>query len=343
MRVQSVLFFIFIASTAFAAADSTTTSIATIQSDELSSRVVIADHKQVKRSLRRYIPGELDSANEEDRGALDKVDDVVTKLDDVAGKQKKLTPKWDALVKKNLEQLSTMGALAKKLSGKYEDAYKLSLPTLKQLDEIEKLRVNDIATYTKESGKSMRRVIEPFDGIKIAPKKFLESHVGRDLQRYDPVDGSRLLSASVVSRPKNQGGGDVLLISSSNPNKGDWLLPKGGWDKGEDVKRAAMREVIEEGGVNAQLLHGLGKSKFSEGDKKYTYYSYMMKSSTVYDDWAESARYRIWVSYDDAIALLAKRPHMVKVVENAKKIDGKVKAGKLPEADPKMRKFTLDL
>ncbi|POM68806.1 Hypothetical protein PHPALM_14984 [Phytophthora palmivora] len=104
-----------------------------------------------------------------------------------------------------------------------------------------------------------------------------------------------------------------------------------------------MREVIEEGGVNAQLLHGLGKSKFSEGDKKYTYYSYMMKSSTVYDDWAESARYRIWVSYDDAIALLAKRPHMVKVVEKAKKIDGKVKAGKLPEADRKMRKFTLDL
>ncbi|POM77584.1 Hypothetical protein PHPALM_5013 [Phytophthora palmivora] len=362
MRVQSVLLFVFIASTAFAAADSTTTNIATVQSNELSFRWITADRKQVKRSLRRYDPDELDSEDEEDRGAFDKVDDVVTKLDDVAGKQQQLTAKLDALILKNLDEFSMTGDLAKKLSGKYEDAYKLSLPTLKQLDEIEILRVDDIATYSKETGKSMRRVIEPFNGIKIAPEKFLESHVGRDLQRYDPVDGSRLLSASVVSRPKSQGGGDVLLISSSNPNKGDWLLPKGGWDKGEDVKRAAMREVIEEGGVrsklllryfvgcltrglqaNAQLLHGLGKSKFSEGDKKYTYYSYMMKANTVYGDWAESVRYRIWVSYDDAIALLAKRPHMVNVVKEAKKINGKIKARDLPEADPKMRKFTLDL
>ncbi|POM68805.1 Secreted RxLR effector peptide protein [Phytophthora palmivora] len=339
LYVSTLVTVLSIAVTAVDSADSIKADVTTVQSNvELLSRVLAINHKQVKRSLRRYIPGELDSADEEDRGALDKVDDIVTKLDDVAGKQKKLTPKWDALVKKNLEQLSTTGALAKKLSGKYEDAYKLSMSTLKQLDEIEKLRVNDIATYSKETGKSMRRTIEPFDGIKIAPKKFLESHVGRENQLYGK-DGSRLLACGVVYRPETN---EILLVSSSNPKKYQYLLMKGGWDNGEDVKRAALREVMEEGGVKAELMHGLGKTKFSEGDKKYAYYSYLMKANTVYDDWAESARYRVWASYDDAIVLLADRPHMVKVVKQAKKIAEKVKAGELPEKDRKMRKFTLD-
>ncbi|POM78640.1 Secreted RxLR effector peptide protein [Phytophthora palmivora] len=280
----------------------------------------------------RYIP------DDEERGIAEKVDDAVTKLDDIAGKGKGLTPKWNALFQKNLDEFSGKTALANKLSNKYDNTIKMSMSTLKQLDDVETRRVKDIVRYSKETGASMHRVITPFPGMKTAPKKLMVSHVGRNNQRYGP-DGSRLLSAAVVSRPKNQGGGDVLLISSSNPNKGDWLLPKGGWDKGEDVERAALREVMEEGG----LLHNLGVTKFSEGEKKYTYYSYMMKSNTVYDDWAESARYRIWVSYDEAILLLGKRKHMVNVVEEAKKVAEKIKARNMPEADKDIQKITLNL
>ncbi|EGZ18980.1 hypothetical protein PHYSODRAFT_462707, partial [Phytophthora sojae] len=93
------------------------------------------------------------------------------------------------------------------------------------------------------------------------PAPILTSHTGREDQLY-AKDGTRLLSCSVVSRSAKEGGGNVLLISSSNPTKKDWLLPKGGWDEGETIHRAAWREVIEEGGVDAQLKIGLGKLSF---------------------------------------------------------------------------------
>ncbi|OWZ00186.1 hypothetical protein PHMEG_00028684 [Phytophthora megakarya] len=388
MRVLSLVGLIAVAT--LTAADSTKSGVA-VQSDaKLLSRVLVADHKQVKRSL-RYTPDELDSKDSEDeeRGVgADKIDDIVTKLDDVTGlnklddaaeKAKRVSPKLDAAIKKNMDELEEFGrlSLAKKLQANHADAPTLRLPVLKQMNAIEKStdrvslvaslkgkypeaddlslsalqqlgviearRPDDIKKFklNKDTGDGMHKPIPDFEGIKKVPKQFLESHVGRGTQRYG-ANKERLLSAAVVSRPANQGGGDVLLISSSKPTKGDWLLPKGGWDHGEDVKRAALREVVEEGGVKAQLLHGLGKSSFEEGGKGHTYYAYMMKSSTVYDDWAESARYRIWVSYDDAIKMLSKkRPQFAKMVEEAKKKAAKIAAGKLPEQDKKMRKFTL--
>lgn len=87
----------------------------------------------------------------------------------------------------------------------------------------------------------------------MAPEKFMSSHVGRNTQRYGK-DKSRWLSASVIARTTDQGERQILLISSSNPTKSDSLLPKGGWDTGEKVKKAALREVIEEGGVCGDIL-----------------------------------------------------------------------------------------
>lgn len=49
--------------------------------------------------------------------------------------------------------------------------------------------------------------------------------------------------------------------------------------------------------VGGQLAHGLGKLRFAEGNNKYTYQAFLMRSSTVYDDWAESIRYRLWVRF----------------------------------------------
>ncbi|KAE8979503.1 hypothetical protein PF011_g22820 [Phytophthora fragariae] len=161
----------------------------------------------------------------------------------------------------------------------------LSEETLHQLVMVEKMRKTDIATYNKAAG-IMYREMDPFPGMKVAP--VLESTSGRENQLY-AEDGSRLLSCIVASRSPEEGGGDVLLISSSNPKKKDWLLPKGGWDAGEAIEAAAWRELIEEGGVNGH--------------------------------WAESVRYRIWVSYDDAELLLAGRPEMVEVVKAAREIN----------------------
>ncbi|KAL3658663.1 hypothetical protein V7S43_016299 [Phytophthora oleae] len=306
---------------------------------------------QVKRSLRRY-------NGDEDRGALiglEKVDDALskaTKADDVVGKTGKASSKLKTLLLKNLHELAEHAKLTGRLSSSklYKDVAleKMSLSTLRQLDDIEIVRMSDIKNGikgTKDTPNGMRRKMEHVIGG-VVPDKFLKSQIGRHDQRYG-LDGSRLLSSAVVSRPAEQGGGQVLLISSSKPEKGDWLLPKGGWDKGEEIETAALREVIEEGGVNAQLLHSLGDYKVKEqtkrGEQAYSYFAYTMKASKVYGDWAESIRYRIWVSYDDAMLLLAKRPYMVDVVKKAKEIDELVKLKKLPAADPKLENIKLDL
>ncbi|KAK1943111.1 Nudix hydrolase 21 [Phytophthora citrophthora] len=287
-----------------------------------------------RRSLRQYDFNSLEVVNseEEERTMVDKVDDIAKMTDDFVAKVK-IPTNMNAAVEKVTTLADDAAAVAKTIAKKYPEG--LSKATLAQIKEVEQLRLKDIATYTKKTGDGMRRKITPFKGMEIAPKKYLESHVGRNMQLYGD-DGSRLMSSAVVSRSAKDGGGDVLLISSSNPQKNDWLLPKGGWDKGEDIQSAALREVVEEGGVNAKLLHSLGDYKFTQGDKAYTYYAYKMKAGTVYDDWAES------VSYEDALKLLAKRPHMVDVVKKAQETDELIKLGKLPKRDPTLATYKIE-
>ncbi|KAG7384473.1 Nudix hydrolase 3 [Phytophthora pseudosyringae] len=296
-----------------------------------------AGHQPVKRSLRQYDFNELSGTelDGEERNVGTKVNDVIKKADDLLGKVQSVPKSLTAVVKKAvIMSADDLAAVAKKIKAKYPKD--LSASTLAQVNKVEEQRLKDLAKYSKESTDGMRRKIEPFPGMKIAPKEYLGSHIGRDMQRYGD-DGSRLLSCNVISRPKEQGGGDVLLVSSSNPTKNDWLLPKGGWDKGEDVQKAAWREAIEEGGVNGKLTAGLGKLNFKNKDgKKYRYYAYKMQAKTVYDDWSESVRYRLWVSYEDALKMLGNRKEMVDIVKRAKLADDLAAANKLPKEDPKL-------
>ncbi|ETN02807.1 hypothetical protein PPTG_15549 [Phytophthora nicotianae INRA-310] len=359
MRVLQLIALIALVSSCAASVPTSSGLVKISSGAEVLSRVLAGDHKQTKRSLRRNDPDELDGldSTKEDRATTGMLDDFLVKvggvLDDAVGKTDDLALKagqqgkpWsrlkDLVAKNKIKDLAERSPLVEKLS-KYDFAPKVSLSTLQQLDDIEKVRLVDLkkgVKGTKETPDGMRRVIEPFEGMKVAPKKFLESHVGRDAQRYAD-DGSRLLSANVVWRLNEKGEKQILLISSSNPKKGDFLLPKGGWDKGEDIKKAALREVIEEGGVSGQLAHGLGKVKFSEDGKKYIYQAFMVRSSTVYDDWAESIRYRLWVSMDDAMEILKDRPRMAEVVKRAMHMDAKIAAKELPELNPKLSQVKL--
>ncbi|ETL48573.1 hypothetical protein L917_01793 [Phytophthora nicotianae] len=67
-----------------------------------------------------------------------------------------------------------------------------------------------------------------------------------------------------------------------------------------------------------------------------------MKSNQIYDDWAESIRYRVWVTPDEAIVMLQKRPHMQEVVKRAKAMQNKITAGIKPELNPDLAKVKLD-
>ncbi|NLV88219.1 MAG: NUDIX hydrolase [Tissierellia bacterium] len=47
----------------------------------------------------------------------------------------------------------------------------------------------------------------------------------------------------------------ILLLKKFN---GDWVLPKGRVEKNESIKEAALREVLEESGVRAEILNYIG-------------------------------------------------------------------------------------
>ena len=50
-------------------------------------------------------------------------------------------------------------------------------------------------------------------------------------------------------------GNAILLLRKYN---GDWVLPKGRVEKSEEIKKTALREVFEEGGVKAQIIKYIG-------------------------------------------------------------------------------------
>ena len=47
----------------------------------------------------------------------------------------------------------------------------------------------------------------------------------------------------------------ILLLKKFN---GDWVLPKGRVEKNEKIEEAALREVLEESGVRAEILDYIG-------------------------------------------------------------------------------------
>jgi 8-oxo-dGTP diphosphatase len=73
-------------------------------------------------------------------------------------------------------------------------------------------------------------------------------------------------SAGGVVYKKNDNNVFILLIEPKSPNFGPpagyWTFPKGLVDEGEDVKVTAVREVREEGGVNAEVEQELGYIRY---------------------------------------------------------------------------------
>uniref|UniRef100_H3H674 RxLR effector protein n=2 Tax=Phytophthora ramorum TaxID=164328 RepID=H3H674_PHYRM len=352
MRVLSLVALIALVSSceaASAVSNSDKVEVAKLDSGIASLSRALAEHNdQIKRSLRRHDYDELaevDSGDGERMGGAQLIDDVITKVDDVVTKatvaEQKLPSKWTSALKKF--RLANPKTPMQIVRAKYPKG--LSSSTMRQLVQTEIQRADDIANGVKmvKTGEyKMQRQIDEFPGMKNAP--LLTSNTGRADQMLDG-DNSRLLACIVASRSVEKGGGDVLLVSSSNARKNDWLLPKGGWDKGETVEHAAMRELIEEGGVGGTIMHSLGETAFKnalEPSKGYVYNSFWMKADDIFDQWPESIRYRIWVSFDDAEKMLKKRPQMAEIVKATKEKAALVKTGDLPAMDDTLSKLKFE-
>jgi diadenosine hexaphosphate hydrolase (ATP-forming) len=56
--------------------------------------------------------------------------------------------------------------------------------------------------------------------------------------------------------------GEVLLIQYPDSRGGGWSFPKGHIDLGETPEVAAVREVLEEGGVRAEIVGSLEPTRY---------------------------------------------------------------------------------
>jgi len=86
-------------------------------------------------------------------------------------------------------------------------------------------------------------------------------------------------SAGGVVYKKEDGQGFILLTKHSAHH--GWVFPKGLVDEGEDTKTTALREVNEEGGVQAKIIVELPPAEYfyklkGETIKKRVYY-YLME------------------------------------------------------------------
>ncbi|CAA2991977.1 nudix hydrolase 16, mitochondrial [Olea europaea subsp. europaea] len=87
----------------------------------------------------------------------------------------------------------------------------------------------------------------------------LVARTGRHQQRYD--SGFRLVAGCIPYRYRDSEKiVEVLMINS--PSGPGLLFPKGGWETDETDQQAAIREAIEEAGVQGKINKFLGYYQF---------------------------------------------------------------------------------
>jgi len=67
------------------------------------------------------------------------------------------------------------------------------------------------------------------------------------------------------------------LIVRAKPNPSHWVVPKGHIEAGESPEAAAVREILEETGVQAKIIASLGTLDFSYHDKHIITILYLME------------------------------------------------------------------
>ncbi len=92
---------------------------------------------------------------------------------------------------------------------------------------------------------------------------------GRATGRFKPPWIRQHSAGGVVLRRR---GDSVQFLAIKPAHRDRWQLPKGTIDAGETPRQAALREVREEGGVNARIIDDLGPIHFvyQMGDRRYS-------------------------------------------------------------------------
>uniref|UniRef100_L7M6G8 diphosphoinositol-polyphosphate diphosphatase n=1 Tax=Rhipicephalus pulchellus TaxID=72859 RepID=L7M6G8_RHIPC len=118
---------------------------------------------------------------------------------------------------------------------------------------------------------------------------------------YDE-DGFRRRAACLCVRKDES---EILLVSSSSaPDR--WIVPGGGLEPNEEPSTAAMREVMEEGGVRGRLGRCLGT--FENSERKHRTMVFILEVTEELEEWEDSkniGRKRKWFPIDEALRVLS--------------------------------------
>ncbi|EGZ19656.1 hypothetical protein PHYSODRAFT_285308 [Phytophthora sojae] len=285
----------------------------------VSSFNTLTGGNQIQRSLRVYL-----GANEERGVGGVKLENILTIF--VQRAKAKLPQGFTAAA------LGNWKGFSRRVDTVMEHYPKgLSEKAIKELRTAETKRFTDYAMLGPSDKYNLLRPMQGVDEAMIAPN--LVSLTGRKNQVLGDA-GGRSVVCNVVMRSEAEGGG-ILLISSSKLDKQDFILPKGGLEKGEIAYGAAKREVLEEGGVRyrsdififyrwsvltlvmalqvkVKKLKELGVTLV--GDK--TYESFLMRSKKVYEQWSESRRLRVWVRECQSIEIPGETQLTVRLLFN---------------------------
>ena len=99
---------------------------------------------------------------------------------------------------------------------------------------------------------------------------------------------------------------DGLIAVVHRPHRGDWSLPKGKLEDGEDDATAAVREVLEETGRRATIERDLGTVAYTVADgRPKTVRYYLMAAAADAAELARDVDEVVWLAPDDAEALLS--------------------------------------
>jgi 8-oxo-dGTP pyrophosphatase MutT (NUDIX family) len=106
-----------------------------------------------------------------------------------------------------------------------------------------------------------------------------------------------VLQAGAVAVRMRNGAAQVLVVRAKK-NPADWIFPKGHIEAGEAAPEAAVRELLEEGGVVGEAADLLGVSRFRAGDRQLKVSYYLVWYQT--DGIAHERREKQWLPLDEA-------------------------------------------